>query len=109
MMRMQIIALFMCLHCLDLFVCVCVDNVGFNQPRAKLLPAQRGGPLWRKEIAEEVVLIDVIRTFLFARSLLCFICEHCSFVSIQDNGSRGDNFSLASFVSDEGVHRLRVL
>lgn len=92
-------------------VCVfaCVDNVGFNQPRAKLLPAQRGGPLWRKEIAEEVVPTDVTRTFLFARSLLCLIREPCSFLSLQDNGSRGDNLSLASFVSDEGVHRLRVL
>lgn len=32
-----------------------VDNVGFNQPRAKLLTAQRGGPLRGKEVPEKVL------------------------------------------------------
>lgn len=46
-------------HCPVLCV---VDNVGLNQPRAKLLPAQRGGPLWRKEIPEKVIFLQ---TFFF--------------------------------------------
>lgn len=84
-------------------MCV-VDDVGFNQPRAEFLPAQRRGSLRRKEIPEKVFVC-----------LLCFPFVRVVFHSVtfllstQDNGSRGDNLPLASLVSDEGVHRLRVL
>lgn len=36
-----------------------VDDVGFNQPWAKLLPAQRRSPLWRKEKPEKVNFFNV--------------------------------------------------
>lgn len=45
------------LHAQCIALSVCLDNVGINQPWTKLLPAQRGGPLWRKEIPEEVVVV----------------------------------------------------
>lgn len=57
------------------------DHVGLNEPRAKFLPAQRGGSLWRKEIPEEVPSIMML-LFLVAFCLvppLLPLCElsHC--------------------------------